>query len=169
MDFGKHILGETDQLIELGSAQDNHDLALAMFRQARREIFIASHDLDRLVLDHEDIIQALSEFARDNRLSHVRILLQNADRVIKHGHRLITLAQRLSSSIQIYRPAEEHLGFADTFFVVDGIGVMRRLMAERFEGTGNFKAPIDGRDLRARFISMWELATPETRLRKLHL
>lgn len=169
MDFGDYRLGETDQLIELETAQDNHDLALAMFRQARREILIASYDLDRLVFDHEDIIQALSAFARDNRLSHVRILLQNPERAIKHGHRLITLAQRLSSSIQIHRPAEEHLGFADAFIVVDGIGVLRRKMAERFEGTGNFKAPIDGRDLHARFISMWELATPETRLRRLQL
>ena len=169
MDLNGYILGETDSLIELNTAQDSHDLILAMIRQARREFYLASYDLDAPCLDHEDIVTALSNFARDNRFSHVHILLQTPEKAMRHGHRLVTLAQRLSSHIHIHQPAEEHRGFSESFMVVDGVGVMRRQLADRYEGVANFKAPIEGRDLRARFIAMWERSSPETRLRRLQL
>lgn len=169
MASASHTLHEDDTRIELESAQQNHDIALSMFNQARREILIATQDLDAAVLDQDDIIDALSRFARDNRYSEVRILLQNPDKVIHHGHRLLTLAQRLSSSIQIHKPAEEHQGMLEAYMVVDGIGFIRRPLADRYEGLASFKAPIEGRDLRAHFIKLWERSEPETRLRRLQL
>jgi predicted DNA-binding protein with PD1-like motif len=169
MDLNGYVLGETDSPIELSSAADNHDVTLAMIRQARREIYLLSYDLDSMILDHEDIISALSDFARDNRFSHVHILLQTPEKAMRHGHRLVSLAQRLSSSIQIHQPGEEHRSVIESFIVVDGIGVIRRQFADRFEGIANFKAPIDARDMRAHFVSMWERSTPEIRLRRLQL
>ena len=169
MDLSGYVLGENDNPIELHSAADNHDVALAMIRQARREIYLANYDLDAMVLDHEDIVSAMADFCRDNRFSHVHILLQTPDRAMRHGHRLITLAQRLSSSIHIHQPGEEHHGFSESIMIVDGIGIIRRQLADRYEGIANFKAPVDARDLRAQFVSMWERSTPEIRLRRLQL
>ena len=169
MDLSGYILGETDRPIELGTAGEHHEVALAMIRQARREVYLLSHDLDAAILDHEDIVLALSAFARDNRFSHVHILLQTPEKAMRHGHRLVGLAQRLSSSIHIHQPAEEHRGFCESFMVVDGIGVIHRPLADRYEGIANFKTPIEARDRRAEFIRMWEHSTPEIRLRRLQL
>ena len=164
-----HTLHEDDSHIELLDAAQHHQLALEMFRQARREIFILSHDLDAPVLDHADIVEAISQFARDNRYSEVRILLQTPDKANQHGHRLVTLAQRLSSSIHIHKPGPEHQGIIDAYMVVDGNGVIKRPQADRYEGLACFKAPIEGRDLRAHFIKLWERSEPEIKLRRLQL
>ncbi len=169
MDLSGYILGESEGNIELGSAGDGHDVALALFEQARREVLIASYDLESAILDHEDVVDALSRLARGHRLSEVRILLQSPDRALRHGHRLVTLAQRLSSHIKIHRPGEEHKGLAEAFIVVDGIGYIKRQQADRFEGIASFKAPIEARDLRAAFNTMWERSEPEIQLRRMQL
>lgn len=169
MKLDGYTLGEDDALLDITTAEENHELALALIRQARHEVFIMSYDLDPQVLSHEDIAEALSAFVRQSRQAHARILVQKSDKVVNHGHRLVPLAHRLSSSISLNRPGFEHRDFFEAFMVVDGIGYYQRLLADRFEGTGSFKAPIQGRDLRALFHTMWERSEPDPQLRRLQI
>ena len=169
MDLSNHTLGETEGNIELQTAEDAHQAALALFSQARREIFIASYDLEAPILDHEDVLDALSVFARGHRSSEVRVLLQTPDKALRHGHRLVNLAQRLSSHVHIHKPAEEHRGLIEAFIVVDGIGYIKRPLADRYEGLASFKAPIEGRDMRAQFNSLWERSEPEIQFRRMQI
>ncbi|MGM0595319.1 MAG: hypothetical protein ACQETD_12365 [Pseudomonadota bacterium] len=169
MNLDGYILGETDQSLTFTTAQENHDLALAMIRQAKREVVIMSYDLDPLILSHEDISDALSRFVRQSRQAEARILVQRSDKVVKKGHRLIPLAHRLSSSISLNRPGFDHRDNFESFMVVDGIGYYKRLLADRFEGIANFKAPLEARDLSALFKEMWERSEPDPQLRRLQL
>jgi hypothetical protein len=169
MNLDGYTLGESDELLDITTAEENHDVALAMIRQAKREVFIMSYDLDPLVLSHEDISEALSAFVRQSRQAHARILVQKSDKVVKQGHRLLPLAHRLTSSISLNRPGFEHRDYFEAFMVVDGIGYLKRQLADRFDGVANFKAPIEGRDLRALFNSMWEQSEPDPQLRRLQI
>lgn len=169
MNLDGYRLGEHDDLLELTTADDNHDVALELIGQARREVFIMSYDLDPLVLSHEDIVSALSAFVRQSRQAEARILVQRSDKVVKHGHRIVPLAHRLSSSISLNRPGFEHRDYFEAFMVVDGIGFYKRQLADRFEGVASFKAPIEGRDLRALFNTMWERSEPDPQLRRLQI
>lgn len=169
MDLNGYTLGESEELIELHTAEENHDVALELVRQAKREVYIASYDLDAAVFSHEDFIDALSTLVRGHRNAQAQILLQRHDKVIKHGHRLIPLAHRLSSSIHIHRPAPEHRNYIETFMVVDGIGYFKRQQSDRYEGLASFKAPIVARDLRDLFLTMWERSAPEPQLRRLQI
>lgn len=164
-----NILGESEGDIEFATAEENRQLALELVNQARREVYIATWDLDAPVFSHQEFADALSRFVRDSRYAHAHILLQTPDKAVKLGHRLIPLAQRLSSHIQIHQPASEHRGYLETFMVVDGIGYFKRLLADRYEGIGSFKSPIAGRDLRDLFLSMWERSSPETQVRRLQI
>lgn len=169
MDLRNYTLGQSELNIELTTAEENRHVALELVSQARREVYITTWDLDAPVFSNEDFAEALSRFVRGSRHTHAHILLQNPDKAIKQGHRLLTLAQRLSSHIRIHRPGPEHRDYAETFMVVDGIGYFKRLLADRYEGIASFKAPIAGRDLRDLFVTMWERSSPETQVRRLQI
>jgi hypothetical protein len=169
MVFDRYRLGETDTLIELHTAAENHQLALELVSQAEKEVLIATYDLDAPVFSHEDFTEALSKLVRRHRNAEAKILLQRPNKVLKQGHRLIPLAQRLSSSIHIHRPAPEHSDYLETFMVVDGIGYFKRQQSDRYEGMAAFKAPISARDLRDLFCTMWERSAAEPQLRRLQI
>lgn len=169
MQFDGFNLGETETPIEYHTAEENHQVAFELVRQAKREVLIASYDLDAPVFSHEDVIDALSKLVRSHRNAVAHILLQKPNKVIKHGHRLIPLAHRLSSSIHIHQPAPEYSDYIETFMVVDGIGYFKRQQADRYEGVASFKAPLAARDLRDLFLTMWERSTPEPQVRRLQI
>lgn len=169
MNLDTYTLGESEENIELTTADENRDVALELVRQAEREVYIVSYDLDAPVFSNEAFIEALSSFVRNKRRAHAHILLQQPNKVVKLGHRLIPLAQRLSSSIHIHRPGPEHRDYFETFMVVDGIGYFKRQLADRYEGLASFKAPIVARDLRDLFLAMWERSTPESQVRRLQI
>lgn len=169
MQLEGYTLGESDTLLEIHTAADNHEVALELVRQAKREVFIMTYDLDSQVFSQADFVDALSAFARQSRQATAHVLVQKSDKAVKQGHRLIPLAHRLSSSISLHKPGFEHRDFFEAFMVVDGIGFFKRQLADRFEGVASFKAPIEGRDLRALFISMWEQSEPDPQLRRLQI
>lgn len=169
MRFEGYTLGDNDTLLELDSAKDNHDVALELVRQAKREVCIMSYDLDPQVYSHSDFVDTLSAFVRQSRQATARILVQKSDKAVKQGHRLVPLAHRLSSSISLHKPGYEHRDFFEAFMVVDGIGILKRQLADRFEGIASFKAPIEGRDLRSLFNTMWEQSEPDPQLRRLQI
>lgn len=169
MNVDRYTLGESEDDLALSTAEENRDLALALVRQARREVYIVSYDLDAPVFSNEAFVEALSDFVRITKRTQAHILLQRPNRAVKEGHRLIPLAQRLSSSIRIHRPAPEHSDYFETFMVVDGIGYFKRQQADRYEGIASFKAPIIARELRDQFLTMWERSSPESQVRRLQI
>ncbi len=169
MHLENYTLGQSEGNIELTTAEENRHVALELVHQARREVYMVSYDLDAPVFSNQEFIEALSRFVRGSRHAQAHILLQKPDRAVKQGHRLITLAQRLSSRIRIHHPGPEHRDYFETFMVVDGIGYFKRLLADRYEGIASFKAPIAGRDLRDLFGAMWERSSPEAQVRRLQI
>ena len=164
-----NILGESAELLELTSAKDNYSVALELVRQAKREIYVVTHDLDPPVYNQEAFVDALSAFARQSRYSHASFIIRNSDKAIKHGHRLLPLAQRLSSRIKLHNPGFEHRDFIEAFMVVDGIGYIRRQLADRYDGEASFMAPLIGRNLRTLFLEMWGRSEPDPQLRRLQI
>lgn len=155
--------------IEITSAQQNRQLALALAQRAQREILIASYDLDSRVYSNQEFVDALSSFVRSHRNAHVHILVWNSEQAVKHGHRLIKLAHQLSSRIKIHAPDPVHADIIESYMVVDGIAYFRRPLAERVEGIACLHAPIIARELKDQFHSMWERSSPAPEFRRLGL
>lgn len=98
--------------------------AVALCRNASREICILSHDLDHRVFDDSELATALSALARRAPQSRVRILVSDYRPMIQRGHRLLALARRLPSSI-ILQQLNEHPDWkGETLVLMDRSGVL---------------------------------------------
>jgi hypothetical protein len=95
--------------------------------------------------------------------------LQDGRSAVQSGNRLIELARRLSSRIQIRRPPVEHRDFAATFLLADDSGYLQRPFHDRYEGTASFNKPDTNRRLKQSFMEVWEHSQPDAEMRRLHL
>jgi hypothetical protein len=163
------ILGSSKDLITLDDRQSTRELAVQMLRQARRSLLLLSHDLDPGLYDNNEFLDALKDLALRSPRTEVRILLRDPTRVVQYGHRLIELMRRLNSHIHIHRVGEDYLNRSDTFMIVDEVGLMRRAVAERYEGIANFNDPAEAAQLRRVFDHIWEFSRPDPELRRLHI
>ncbi len=162
-------LGIDDQRIKLESREDNRCAALALASQARRTIEIFSWDLDPDLYDDPPFIEAIKQLAINHRKAQIRILLQDANKAVKLGHRLPYLAQRVPSKIQILKPCSEYKEYGQSFLIADGIGILRRPLHNRFEGELNFKDPINAKEHQNFFNKAWDSAEPDPYLKRLHI
>jgi len=82
-------------------------LTIALASTARRYLDILSPALDSQVFDNDVLASAMTAVVRQTRDSRIRILVADAEAVTSRGHRLLTLARRLPSSIHL-RHLPEH-------------------------------------------------------------
>lgn len=160
-------LGEDGGPVPLQDLAQNRDAVITLLEQASHSAHIYTRDLEPLLYDDPAIERVLSRLARRGRHSHVHIVVQDSTRAIKRGHRLITLAQRLSSYVQIRNPGRDYMDFGGTFLIADGVGLLRRNRAERYEGVVDFRNPLAARELDRYFREVWEHGCPDPQLRRL--
>jgi hypothetical protein len=132
-------------------------------------LHIFSRDLDRTVYDTTAFIAAVRGLAMYSRYSQIRILVQNSEHIIKRGHRLVQLAQQLSSAIQIRKPGCDHQALSEDFLVVDKLGLLYRKTSDRYDAVVNFNAPPEAVAMVKFFDEMWDRSEPDPELRRLHI
>ena len=106
---------------------------------------------------------------RGHRDSLLYILLRDGRSAVQNGHRLIELSRRLSSRIEIRRPADEYLDFNETFLLADDCGYLHRTRDTRYEGTASFNNPAATLRLKRYFMEAWECSQPDVEMRRLHI
>lgn len=153
----------------LDNLRDNRAAAVALTDGARRALAILSRDLEAPVYDCEEFLQALQRLILLSRKVRVRIVVVDPLPAARSGHRLIALAQRLPSFIEIRRAGPDHVGVTDAFLVADDAGLLYRPLASRYQGFADTYNPAEaGRQLR-RFEEIWAHAEPEPEFRRLRL
>ena len=158
-----------ESLQQFDGMEANRLLALQLVQQAKREILIASYDFDNRIYSNQEFADAIAAFVRANRDARINILVWKTSHAVKQGHRLIDLAQRLSSSIHIHEPDQVYRDFIESFMVVDGTAYLRRPLADRFEGVADTHAPLIARDLKERFVEMWQRSTSSSEFRRIRI
>ena len=164
-----YILGETGSDLAFTNAEDGAAIALAMVSQARKDLAILSRDLDPQRYDTQAFVGAVSTLARRSRYSRVQILIQEPAAVTKTGHRLLWLAQRLTSSIEMRKVAEDYQGIEEAYLVADKTGFIYRPQSVLSRGTANFNDRARARALAARFQEIWDKSVPDRELQRLYL
>lgn len=159
-------LGVTAGEIELLTREDNQRVALALSEQARLSLDLYSRDLEPLLYDNDAFYEAVKQLALSSPRSRVRILLADSSLVVKRGHRLLRLAQRLSSSIEIRKPHSDYKEFNQTFLLADARGYLHRFHSDRYEGNADFNAPLKARELGNFFTEVWDKSLPDPELRQ---
>ena len=169
MDFSEYKLGEQDKVIHLDTMDDNRSAVNALTQQCHRTLHIQTYDLDPLIYDNAEFIEAVRQIAVNSTRATVQILLEDSRKVVAGGHRLIELARQLSSFIEIRKINTDLKKISEAFLIADETGVLMRKQALRYEGFVNFNDRGRCRQLLSDFNDSWEKSAPDPELRRLHL
>lgn len=169
LDLDDRMLGATSGLLVPRDRDQCQRIIAHLAGQARRELCLLSRDLDRALYDQAPFLDALRELALRGAQSRIRILLQDPAGVARQGHRILELARRLTSRIELRRPAEEWLNHPENFLLADSGGYVHWELWNRYEASADYQAPLQVRRLRAQFDAIWDTGEPDPELRRLHL
>jgi hypothetical protein len=162
-------LGETSLELEVERLTEASAVAHALAAQAQRTLLLHTEDLEPDIYDDSAFLDAVSRLARDHSQSHIWILIHDARKVVQNGHRLIEIARRLSSTIQLRRPAPQYRNNHESFLLADGCGYLHRPIATRYEGTANFHDPGKVADFEKYFMEVWERSEADEEIKRLYI
>ena len=146
------------------------DAVSQLVNQAQREVAIFSQQLEPLLYNHAEICEALSQLARKSKLSRIRIIAIQTRNVLAQGHCLITLAQRLSSYVQIRNPSTTELKrFSESWLIIDNHSMCRINNPDRYEGKLIESDRLEVKNQLEFFDNAWENSSPDPNVRQLNI
>lgn len=158
-----------DNLLLLDSCQDFQRQAVLLANSARRQLDILSRDLDFIVYDRPELVDAVSAMVRSHRLAKVRLLVKNTQPLIERSHGLVRLAQRLPSKVELRKLVVEPENTDAGFLLCDRSQLLYKNDEGEYRGFVNQKGAAEVRALRETFSRVWEYARPEPKLKLLYL
>ena len=167
--WADYQLGENADDIVIVTSEQNRQLAAQLVNQAEHRLDIFSRDLDARVFDNAEFCDAVRSLAVNDNKARIRFLVIDPDRAIKLGHRLLDLARRLSSTIEIRKVHEDYAANQECYLIADERGLLHRKLATRYEGIVNFNAPSDASYYGQHFKEVWEHSSSELDFKRLHI
>jgi len=164
-------LGETKAEVQVDTAEENKNAAISLVKQARYSIDIFSQDLDAEIYNNKNFEQSVFNLAKRHPNTRIRILVQDSKKAAQNGHRLIRLAQTLTSSVFIHKPSREYKDEQCAFLVVDQLGLLYRVSAtdRNYKASVNFMSPQRAGKLVDYFNEVWEHSTPDVQTRRIYM
>ena len=169
LNLDDRVIGQTEGIVELPNLAAIREATLHMLLQARQRVLILTRDLDAPVYDRKPFVEAVTRLATQASRARIHIILQENQRVVHQGHRLIESSRRLTSNIEIRRPIEEYRDYAENFMVVDHSACLYRERASIYTATADYHAPLRARRLEELFLEIWEHSEPDRELQRLYL
>jgi len=163
------VLGAHLTLERFSQAEEARAHALALLQQARRSLCIYSHDLEPWLYHHSSVQQACSRFLLASPRNQLRILLRDSSRAVKEGHRLLSLARRLSSNLLIRKLNPDYPGEEQAFLLADDCGLLVLPEPGQFSGYALYQDMVRVRQRRSQFDQAWDASLTDLDLRSLLL
>ncbi len=167
--FVKLRLGLSDLEIELGSCEDARHASNLMTEQTQDTLDILSRNLDPALYEQTAFLNNLSRLCVRNRKARIRFLVQQPGDAVKRCQRLLELARKLSSSIELRQPHADYRQHNEAFLVADRCGLIYRKLSDRYEGTANFHDPVEAQRKTDFFTEVWERSEVHPEFRRLYL
>jgi len=155
--------------IRFEGRDEARQLVLQMALEAKRQICIYGRDIDAILFDRPEFIDCVSELARRSPRTEIKILVHDTLANVQNDHRLIPLAQHLSSSIHIHNTAKQHRDFQQTTLLVDDFANLVCPRARVYDGSACLYDRLETRQLQKKFDEQWQQSTPDISIRRLHL
>jgi len=162
-------LGEEGGRIRVEGRLECQQVVQKLASEARLHLEIFTYDLDAPLYDDLIFLGEVKRLARSSRNLCLRILLQNNEKVQREGHRLIDLARRITSKIEIRKPHPDYIDHLESFIIADTQGFLRRPVGQRYDGEANFKDLLKAREMMQFYNEIWESSEPDSDLRRLYL
>ena len=136
---------------------------------ANRTIRIYSQFLDHALFDDQAVVAALSSFVRRGPPATLRILVHTANLVISRGHRLLELARRLDSKIEIRLVPGELAEDTHSCLILDELAFLLLPDHREYKAFANRYDPVQATKLAERFDYLWRRSESDPELRALRL
>ncbi len=153
-----------------GTRAELTDARVANLQGARHTLCMYQPLLDGEAFATPAEIDALRQLATSGRGASIRLLIHDPDAALRDGHRLIGLAQRLPSVIQVRTPVEElDLAYGSAYLLNDQGGFVFQPEANRPIGRTAAGDRAGQAPLLRHFEQVWERAARATVLQPLDL
>ncbi|MGH8184539.1 MAG: GNAT family N-acetyltransferase [Rhodanobacteraceae bacterium] len=131
-------------------------VTLTLLEGAQHSICVLVRELHPLLLNDTACMVELRRLAISGRGASIRIIAQDLTRALQEGSRLLELAQRLSSVIEIRRTVEPaDLAYTSAFMCVDSCGYLFRPLESEMVAVGSTYAPGRHAELMRLFEEVW--------------
>ena len=167
--FAQHLLGVSEAPFEVTTRDALAQACLALTSQARRSLDIISRHLDPPLYDNDAFVAAVKQLALSHPNARIRLFILDPRPLIGQGHRLIELATRLTTLIEIRTPSLQHRSFNEASLIADKLGYVRRQFSDRYEAEVDFCNRRRAAALTERLDEMWERGQRDANFRRLHL
>lgn len=149
-------LGESETFLRLEGIVDFNRATGRLVAQTRRTLCIVTPDFEPERYNNDDFASALSAFLRSSRHAQARILLGDPGIAVRWGHRVVTLARRLPSKLQIRQLDADDINPPEAVIVADGFGLLRRDGLDGYHGSLAARAIPHAQRAQQRFTECWE-------------
>lgn len=141
-----------------------------LLTSGRYRVDILSLALEPALYDRPPVADALRSIVTSaGRRAQIRILLEDGAEATRGGHRIVALAQQLTTGIDVRRLSSEDAGYATTCLIVDKRAVIRWQPAGAYAAYVAPDSRAAAHRLGREFLDFWERAEPEPELRRLTL
>ncbi|WP_051277859.1 hypothetical protein [Solimonas flava] len=142
---------------------------LKLITRAHLQLRVFSQELDRRVWSDPGVVELLRSFALRSPHAELRVLLNHPKAAAQRGHRLVELARRLPSRIQLRELAEERRGLGEEYAIADEYALLHKRRHDDLEAYWYAHAPLEARRRRHQFDQLWEESPPARELAELRL
>ena len=160
-------LGE-DLALRLEGLDALREHSVRLISQARQQICIQTPDLEGPLYDQANVEAAFKHLLLGNPRHQVRILLGDSTLALRQGHRLVALAQRLTSNLLIRRPPLEQRPDG-ACLLVDDLALLRRTNVAVPNGFVRYGDRAAVKVQRQEFDRLWSISQPDPELRRMLL
>lgn len=170
VDFSTQRLGESEDVIPVETLAEIAAACDAMAGQARHNLCILSQDTEPELYGRQaftDLLAAL--IAQRSKVASIRMLVRDPRRASREPHRLVDLAHRFPSFIEIRQVRDVWARNDEAFLLVDGIGLIRRAHHEDSTAIVTFRNLATARERATWFEDAWQHASPCQELRRVRL
>jgi len=143
--------------------------AVKLCRSAARYLYILSPMLDHDAFDNAELADALSALVRSSQQTEVRILVSDTRAIVTRGHRLLTLARRLPSKVQIHKLVEHPDWNNETIVIRDRDGVLYKPGGSDHDAFYEPDSRASTQRHLERFNELWRFSAKDVELRSLTL
>jgi len=141
----------------------------ALMRSASRKMCVYSQQLDHALFDTTECSDLISEFARGGKDRQLHILINDSSSIVKRGHRLQALSQRLSGHFLIRRVQAEYQQSRLSFALADRDGIWVLPDREVYSGFSDVYQPVEAERLQLIFDRCWDHSQWDPELRLLEI
>jgi len=131
--------------------------ALNAVQQGRRKLYILSDLLDDPVYNTDAFRDAVRNLAIKDRYSEVRILVKDIKPLVERGHRLLELARRLSSKVQLRKLTVPPLNNDQAYMIVDNATILYKHVDTVYNGYVDYAAAPKCKLLIEEFNKAWDM------------